>query len=75
MKPPRGMARTAKTLVGKTIASVEINPFDPNDDRQYIDTMSCNPVIYFTDGSSLAFVVEETEISEYGVRFSFMRKL
>lgn len=54
-----------KWLAGKTIAKVEMHPFQarPGNDR----TVAHDPTITFTDGSQLRFFAEETEIGEYGV--------
>lgn len=60
----------ARALRGKTIARVALNPFDPNeeDGNAYpTDQPNTAPVIWFTDGTCLRFVVEESEVSEYGV--------
>jgi hypothetical protein len=54
------------TLKGKTIARVALYPFDPMRHGK-ADDYATSPVITFTDGTSLRFVVEETEGSEYGV--------
>lgn len=58
--------RTARLLVGKTIKSIALCPFDP---EQYSTSAepATDPVILFTDGTSLRFLVEETEAGEYGV--------
>jgi len=56
---------TARQLVGKTIKSVAMYPFD---DGGYSSSTEppTGPVITFTDGTCLRFVVHETE-TEYGV--------
>lgn len=53
-----------KWIVGKTVASV---------DMQTQEHLECGrigvfhePIIYFADGSSIAFSTEETEIGVYG---------
>lgn len=57
--------KTARKLVGKTIKSVAMHPFD---DGGYSSSPEppTDPVITFTDGTCMRFVVHETE-SEYGV--------
>ncbi len=55
----------AKALVGKTIARVELNPFDAERDER--DSPATDPVIVFTDGTCLRFQVEETDAADYGV--------
>jgi hypothetical protein len=60
-----------RSLVGKTIARVELQPFD-----------ACNgggtatdPVVTFTDGTALRFLVQETEeTGDYGVQLAFPAK-
>lgn len=49
-------------LKGKTIARVALYP-GQGPTGEYVTS----PVITFTDGTTLRFVVEETEGSEYGV--------
>ena len=50
-------------IVGKTVASVDMRPFRYLDDT----TTSHDPILTFTDGSSIQFIVEETAGGEYGV--------
>ena len=60
--------KNARTkLVGKTIAAVEMHPFRANPDCSVDRRMAHDPVITFTDGTKLRFVVQETEIGVYGV--------
>ncbi len=66
---------TARALKGKTIARVILYPFDPNfGSSKCIDEVATDPVIVFTDGTRLGFVVEETEGPEYGVRLSLITR-
>lgn len=52
----------ARQLVGRTIVGFDPCPFD--DGRGGI---AHDPVILLDDGSRLRFVVEETDVGEYGV--------
>lgn len=54
---------------GKVIDRVDWRPFD--DGR---GSVAHNPIIIFTDGSALQFVVEETDVGEYGVYPAYNRK-
>ncbi len=56
-------APQARWFQGKTIDFVDWHPFDDGRGGTAHD-----PVIYFTDGSSLSFLAEETEVGEYGIR-------
>lgn len=47
---------------GKTIARIELRPFADGRGGTAHD-----PVIVFTDGSALGFMVEETDVGAYGV--------
>lgn len=49
-----------KLIVGKTVSAVELNCFSDGRGRR-----STDPRIFFTDGSSIAFVTEEVE-NDYG---------
>lgn len=57
-------AGAIRFLAGKTIERVDVRPF-PTD--RMPGEMSSDPVIWFEDGSRIAFVVDETEIGEYGI--------
>jgi hypothetical protein len=65
-------------LVGKTIARVEMNPFEAHDPNQIRcgsgRRVAHDPRIYFTDGTSISFVTEETEIGEYGTDIVYRKK-
>jgi hypothetical protein len=58
----RRHSQTFPLLKGKTIARVDLHPFD--DGREGFTT---DPCIHFTDGTFLRFVVHETEGCDYGV--------
>ena len=58
--------RTARLLIGKTIKSIALCPFEPLLDATS-DEPATDPVILFTDGTTLRFLVEETEVGEYGI--------
>ena len=55
-------------IVGKTVARVDMNPWDSGKGNQ-----AHSPVIHFTDGSSIRFVTEETEIGEYGTAVVYQK--
>lgn len=54
--------REARQLAGKIVKCVKLRPF--SDGR---DGTAYNPHIIFTDGTTLAFDVMETESLEYGL--------
>lgn len=58
-------------VVGKTIARVEMNPF--NAGGQGRGTTAHDPEIFFTDGSSIRFITEETETGEYGTEIVYRK--
>ena len=45
-------------LVGKTIERVEMNPYPA---REHYSGVAHNPVIYFTDGSVIRAMAQETD--------------
>jgi hypothetical protein len=57
-------------IADKTVARVEMNPFPAGKCRNFT---AHDPRIYFTDGSSIAFVTEETEGSEYGTAIVYSK--
>jgi len=61
---------TALALQGKTIAKVALFPFADSNGG----TVATDPVITFTDGTSLRFLTEETEFGEYGVALIYPAK-
>lgn len=59
-------------IVGKTVARVEMNQFPSELHRgQRPDHVAHNPRIYFADGSSIAFMTQETETGEYGTNIIY----
>lgn len=56
-------------IVGKTVAKVEMNSFEaaPDVNRR----LAHDPRVTFTDGSSIRFVTQETEVGEYGVEIVY----
>lgn len=61
-------------IIGKTIASVEMRPFDATGPDETIRRERAhNPLITFTDGSSIAFQTEET-CDEYGTDIVYIPK-
>ncbi len=67
----RSTRAAARKLVGKTVASIELNEFDSGRHGRF--RLSTDPVITFTDGSVLCFAVEETE-GEYGIGLVLSRR-
>ncbi len=62
---------TARALRGKTIASVALCPFDDDNGGG----TATDPVITFTNGTALRFVVQETEeTGDYGVNLAYPAK-
>ena len=62
----------ARFLAGKTIKRVTMRPFlteNTGEPRQ----KTTDPVIHFTDGSFITFVVVETEVGEYGIEVRYSR--
>lgn len=57
-------------IEGKTIERVEMNPFNRGDG--YSD-VAHDPHIRFTDGSSIAFVTEETDTGSYGTSIVYIK--
>lgn len=57
-------------LVGKTISSVEMNPFDAHVSGKLV--VAHQPVIRFTDGSSIAFYTQERDDGEYGTGIEYI---
>lgn len=57
----------ARRLRGKTVARALLRPFDDGRGGRAYD-----PIVSFTDGSALRFVVQETEGGEYGVQLVYM---
>lgn len=66
------MTINPKWLVGKTIASVDMRPFEKSDQASKND-VAHNPIIRFTDGSAIYFVTEETGGSEYGTAICYRK--
>lgn len=58
------MTFNPRWIIGKTVAAVEMRPFDADDHTR---RKAHDPKIIFTDGSSITFNTEETERGEYGV--------
>lgn len=48
-------------IEGKTVERVEMNPF-----RDGRGSTAHDPRIVFTDGSSVTFLAEETDVAQYG---------
>lgn len=57
-------------LIGKTVEQVDMRPFpcSPGDAQR----TAHDPIIWFTDGSSIAFVTEETA-AEYGTQIIYRK--
>lgn len=63
----------ARWITGKTVARVEMNPFPADDGTGCRLGMAFAPRIYFTDGSSIAFGTQETEVGEYGTDIGYRK--
>jgi hypothetical protein len=57
-----------KWIEGKTVASCRTNPEDDGKGGTFH-----RPAITFTDGSSIRFVTEETEVGDYGTEIVYHR--
>ena len=69
LRVARDAASTARAMVGRTIVDVDLHPFDPENAGQVDgDEYAYNPVVTLDDGTRLFFVVQESEIGEYGVK-------
>ncbi len=58
-----------KWIVGKTVASVEMQPFDDGCGGKAFD-----PVIRFTYGSLITFFTQETDVGEYGTDIVYRKR-
>lgn len=66
------MKARAQWLVGKTIESVDFNPFGSGKiDSRGNEIIAHDPVIRFTDGSVIWFVTQETEAGLYGTAIAY----
>jgi hypothetical protein len=63
------MTINPKWLIGKTIAKVEMRPFNSRDNGE--KGTAHDPHITFTDGSRIWFTTQETEVGEYGTCISY----
>lgn len=59
-------AMNPRWVVGKTVASLDMQPCPDGRGGTYH-----TPVITFTDGSSIKFSTEETEVGVYGTDISY----
>lgn len=66
------MTLNPKWLIGKTIASVEMNA-EPARERARSPLMH-KPVITFTDGSKITFTAEESDFGGYGVAINYWKE-
>lgn len=60
------MSFNPKWLIGRTVVSVEMNPYRARDAPQD-RSIAYNPVITLDNGAQIRFVAQETDGSEYGV--------
>lgn len=58
-----------KWIVGKTVAAVDMRLFEMS--QEFHGKKAHDPVITFTDGSSITFITEETGTGEYGTDISY----
>lgn len=61
--------KRARELIGRTIVGVELREFD-NGRRG----KACNPMLRLDDGRVLFFIVQETEVGEYGIALELIGK-
>ena len=61
-----------KWIIGKTVASVEMNPFPKGSLRESRSGVAHQPCITFTDGSRIWFSTEETE-GDYGTAIAYVK--
>ena len=54
-----------KYVIGKKIIKVLLNQF--SNDTHYGNPYSYDPEIFLDDGTIIKFVVDETEVGEYGI--------
>ena len=73
MRATKEQRDTAEALKGKRIARVTLNAFDPNESDLPASRIevATDPVVWFTDGTCLRFVVQETEVGKYGVELIY----
>lgn len=64
------MSFNPRWIIGKTIEAVNMRPFARGDERGGV---AHDPEIVFTDGSSIMFTTEETEVGEYGTAISYYK--
>jgi hypothetical protein len=60
-------ATLAARLVGLTIVAVDLRPFDANMNSSTNRPRAFNPILTLSDGSRVTFLVQETEVGDYGV--------
>ena len=65
------MTFSPRWIIGKTVARVEMNPFERG--LHQARGVAHNPRIVFTDGSSITFSTEETEVGEYGTAIEYWK--
>lgn len=58
-----------KWIVGKTVASVDMRPFDMS--LEFKGAKATDPAITFTDGSYITFTTQETGTGEYGTHINY----
>lgn len=62
MSKPLSKSSEVRKVVGKRVKNIRLNPFSDGRKRTAYE-----PVIEFEDGTTMRFVVTETEVGEYGV--------
>jgi len=67
----RFVPSTTKTLIGRKIVGVELNPFS---DGRTPRSIAHSPVLVLDDGRRLYFITTETEIGEYGINMFATKK-
>lgn len=73
MRATKEQRAVVEALKGKRVARVALHAFDPNENEQARTgrEVATDPVIWFTDGTCLRFMVQETEVGEYGVELIY----
>ena len=59
--------KLAARLIGLTIVAIDLRPFDANMDSSTDRPRAFNPILTLSDGSRVTFLVQETEVGDYGV--------
>lgn len=61
------MKATKRDLVGRKIVAINWQPFNPNLGDSNRPNRATDPILTLDNGRKLWFVVQETEVGEYGI--------